>query len=104
MEEKQELKIGSLSDEKRRLAVELKIQAERYENEYTSCCSRSGTDKRLIDVGFKMTVLLIVLIHSLIMIAYNTIHDNPCDSFNPLYTSIITLIIGLFIPQPTLHQ
>ena len=52
-EELRELKVGSPSDDKRRLALDLKLREEKYDTTYNTCCSSGGTDKRLIQYGSK---------------------------------------------------
>ena len=93
-EEHTGLKIGSPSNEKRVLDLELKLKEERYDNEYSTCCSRSGkTDKRLIHYGSKFSLSLAVIGFA----CYQLVTADECDSLVPWYTSIVTMIIGVWI-------
>ena len=83
--------------------VEISIKEKEYDNKLNSCCSGS-TDKRLLEVGFKMSIIAVVLVFSLVMIAINSVSRDSCNSFNSLYMSMVTLIIGVFIPNPKIKN
>jgi len=83
--------------------VEIEIKEKDYDNKLNSCCSGT-TDKRLLEVGFKMSIVSIVLVFSLAMIGINSVNGDSCNHFNPMYMSLVTLIIGVFVPQPKLKK
>ena len=100
-EQKVQLKIGSPSDEKKRLDLELKLKEEQYENTYQTCCSKSGkTDKRLIQYGTKFSLTLLVMIFCF----YQIITAGECDSLTPWYCSLVSGIVGVWLNSPKLSQ
>ena len=80
---------------KRRAEVDLKLREEKYENEYTTCCSKHKTDRRLIQYASKFTISLIVLAFSCVQIY----RADPCDGNLPLYSSLLTMVLGAWIKQ-----
>ena len=92
-EEQIELKVGSPSDEKRRLALDLKLKEERYDNTYNTCCSSGGTDKRLIQYGTKFSLTLLVMVFCF----YQIITAGECDSLLPYYTSLISMVVAVWL-------
>ena len=68
----------------------------RAENRYTCCCTDRITDKRLLTFISSLSISVIVILFSCVQLY--TKHD--CSSQH-LYSSLITLIIGVWIaPQP----
>ena len=99
-EEAVELKVGSPSDDKRRLALDLKLKEERYDNTYNTCCSSGGTDKRLIQYGTKFSLTLLVMVFCF----YQIITAGECDSLKPWYCSLVSGVIGVWLNSPKLSQ
>ena len=101
MEEKQsEVSIclaHSPSLEKRKIELELELKKEQYENEYNSCCVKGGkTDKRLIQYGSKFFISVLTMG----FVFYQIFNAGECDSLLPWYTSIITMIMSVWIKPP----
>jgi len=98
-EEEEEVKLNvhtptSPTMKKRREEVNLKLQEERYENEYTTCCSKTGkTDKRLIQYASKFSLSLLVITFACVQL----IRAEPCDGLVPFYSSLITFVMGAWI-------
>ena len=66
----------------------------KYENEYATCCSKSGkTDARLIRYVSKFTFSMITLIFA----GAQIIRAGECDPLVPFYSSLITYILGAWI-------
>jgi hypothetical protein len=65
-----------------------------YENEYSTCCSRTGkTDARLINYASKFTVSILMLGFASIQL----VRSHDCDPLVPFYTSLITFILGIWV-------
>ena len=70
----------------------------RYENEYSTCCTRSGkTDARLIKFASRFTISLIMLAFASIQL----IRSHECDALVPFYTSLITFLLGAWVGKDT---
>lgn len=88
----------SPSLERRRIEQELAIKHERYENEYSTCCTKSGkTDKRLILFTSKFGMSLLILGFA----GYQIMGAGECDGLLPWYTSLITLIVSVWVKPTT---
>jgi len=75
----------------------------RYENEYSTCCSRTGTtDARLIKYASKFAISLLMLAFASIQI----VRSEQCDALVPFYTSLITFLLGAWVSKDTskIHQ
>ena len=97
LEQQIELKVGSPSNEKRVLDLELKLKEERYENEYSTCCCGGVIDKRLIHYGSKFSLSLIIIGFAF----YQLINADECDALVPWYTSIVTMVISVWVKPST---
>ena len=89
-------------DSIQRKRFEHKIQLENLEleNNYHSCCL-GNTDKRLLEYISKNVVIIASLLFSMSMLIFDAINKNECNPLQSVYTSIIMLIIGLYInPDP----
>ena len=97
-EEQKSLKLTlSPTIKKRRANIALDIEKERFENEYSTCCSRSGkTDARLIRYASRFSISLILLSFSCVQI----VRAGECDPLVAFYTSLITLIVGVWVKSP----
>lgn len=85
---------ASPSLERRRIVQELEMKAEKYDNEYNSCCTRTGkTDKRLIQYASKFTMSVIILTFA----GYQIMTIKPNDGLLPWYTSLVTMIMTVWI-------
>lgn len=84
-----EVKIDSPSKERRR------IENQKLKNEWNVCCSKSS--KECIKYGSQMVVAVIVLAFSMIQIA--TTADEK-----EIYFSLISFILGVLFPHPTLDS
>jgi hypothetical protein len=70
----------------------------RYENEYSTCCSRTGkTDARLISYASRFTISLLMLGFASIQL----VRSHECDSLIPFYSSLITCVLGAWIKIDT---
>ena len=70
----------------------------RYENEYSTCCSRTGkTDARLIKYASKFAISLLMLAFASIQL----VRSYECDALVPFYTSLITFILGAWVKVDT---
>ena len=88
----------SPSFKRRRANVALKIEEEKYENEYSTCCSRSGkTDARLIRYGSKFSLSVFTLGFACVQIA----RAGDCDPLVPFYSSLITFVLGTWLKTDT---
>lgn len=97
-ESKVTLKIGSPSDEKRRLDLELKLKEERYDNTYNTCCFKGGTDRRLIQYGTKFSLTILVMVFCF----YQIMTADDCSPLLPWFCSLASGVISVWlnIPQP----
>jgi len=82
---------------RRRADVELKIEEEKYENTYATCCSKSGTDARLIRYGSKFSLSVFTLGFACVQIA----RAGDCDPLVPFYSSLITFVLGTWLKTDT---
>ena len=74
--------------------LELDLEKEKYNDSYSTCCSRTGTtDARLIRYVSRFSLSSIVLIFA----CYQLITARDCDSLVPFYTSLITLLVGTWV-------
>jgi len=97
-EEKQGI-VQSLSPnvKKQKVALELDLEKQRFDNEYATCCSRSGkTDARLIRYASRFSISLILLTFSCVQL----VRAGDCDPLVPFYTSLITLVMGAWVNGP----
>jgi hypothetical protein len=68
--------------------------AVRYENEYSTCCSRSGkTDARLIRYVSRFSLSIITLVFAGVQL----VRAHDCDPLVPFWTSLITFVLGAWI-------
>ena len=90
MEEKTSLKSLTTSPtfKRRRADVELKIEEEKYENEYSTCCSKRKTDARLLRYGSKFSLSVFTLGFACVQI----VRAGDCDPLVPFYSSLITFV------------
>lgn len=89
---------ASPSLERRRIVQELEIKQDRYENEYNTCCTSSGkTDKRLIQYASKFTMSIVILTFA----GYQIMTLTPGDGLLPWYTSLVTMIMTVWIKTKT---
>ena len=80
--------------EERRLEIQL-------ENEYSSCCSRSGTtDKRLIQYASRFSISVL----SLVFAGVQLVRASECDGLIPFYSSLITFILGAWVKVDAAKQ
>lgn len=84
-----------LSPETARLKQELKLEImrEKYENTWESCCIK--LDKRATLFFSQLSISLLVIVFSL----YQLLHSSTCEK-DQLYSGILTLILGVYLPQP----
>ena len=78
-------------------AVHLEKEIIENENTYQSCCLR--VDKRALSFFSSLAVSLIVLLFSI----YQLINKNKCEDIQ-IYISLITMVVGIFLPQPNLNN
>ena len=84
--------------------IDYKIEKEQkqLENEWHSCLTGRKTDRRLLSYISKLLISIGVLSFSCVQI----IRAGPCDSNLPLYSSLITFVIGSYLgngePKPSL--
>jgi hypothetical protein len=70
----------------------------RYDDQYNSCCSRTGTtDARLIRYASRFSISLVMLAFAAIQL----VRSHECDSLVPFYTSLITFVLGAWIKVDT---
>ena len=83
--------------------LEHKIEIENFDkkNYYRCCCSDKLTDRRVLEYLTKVGISFGVLIFSFTMIVKN---DDPCSPLLQFYTGLISLIIGVFIKNPTIEK
>ena len=82
---------------RRKADVELKIEEERYENEYSTCCSKRKTDARLLRYGSKFSLSVFTLGFACVQI----VRASECDALVPFYTSLITFVLGTWLKTDT---
>jgi len=96
-----DIQIRSPSGENRKLdilKIREQVKKEKYEDTYKTCCS--NTDRRCIEFASKLSISLICLLFCIGGILKNKDDCNPLISY---YTSLISLIIGYWLPSPSIH-
>ena len=78
-------------------AVEIEKDLIKTENTYRSCCLTS--DKRALQFFSQFTICLGVLLFSM----YKLINSKECQE-SQVYVGMITMIIGVYIPQPKMKN
>ena len=80
------------STRKKKLQHEIEIEDNQYNDQWNSCCSKTGTtDRRLIEFSCRMVLSTIALSVSL----YSLVVAGPCDPLIPFWSSIIAFVLGL---------
>jgi len=95
-----DIQIRSPSNENRRLdilKIREQVKKEKYEDTYK--CNKCNTDRRCIQFTSKLSISLICLLFCMGGIIKNTDDCNPMISY---YTSLISLIIGYWLPSPSI--
>ena len=70
-----------------------KIEDEKLENKWESCCLT--IDKRFLLFGTQFFVMLLIIIFCIVQL----IKNNDCEA-QRAYSSLLTFIIGVMIPTP----
>ena len=78
-------------------AVEIEKDLIKTENTYRSCCLTS--DKRALQFFSQFTICVGVLLFSM----YKLINSDECEE-TQVYIGLITMIIGVYIPQPSIKK
>ena len=73
------------------------LEERKFDNTWTSCCLR--TDKRAVVFFSQLTISLIVIFFCV----YQLIHVEECEA-QSLYSSILTLVLGTFLPSPKISK
>ena len=82
----QQLELGRKRD-----LQEIKLAEQKYSDEWSTCCSRSGrTDRRLIQFSVKFILSMAVLGFAGVQLAT----AGPCDSQTSFYSSLFTFVLG----------
>ena len=67
---------------------------ERYVNEYSTCCSRTGkTDARLIRYASRFSMSVLTMGFAAVQIA----RAGDCDPLVPFYCSLFTFVLGAWV-------
>lgn len=91
MEEETKSLKGSPSFEKKKLEHQIEIEDKKYEDNYNSCCSEKGTDKRLLQWVAKFSISMLTLGFAM----YGILTSDECDPLTSFYTSLISFILGM---------
>jgi len=78
-------------------AVEIEKDLIETENTYKSCCLTS--DKRALQFFSQFTISVCILLFSMYML----INAEECSE-SQVYIGLITMIIGVYIPQPSIKK
>lgn len=78
-------------------AVEIEKELIQTENTYRSCCL--VVDRRALQFFSQFTICVGVLLFSM----YKLINSNECEE-TQLYVGMITMIVGIYIPQPKMKN
>ena len=82
------------TDEKKVLMEhEIKIQDEKYEDTWDSCCLR--TDKRVVQYFSQIFIISGIMMFNI----YQLVTLKECSEQGP-YMSLLTFLIGILIPSP----
>ena len=98
VEEKKSLAPMTFSPDtrKKKIQQQLDLEKQHYENEYSTCCSKTGkTDARLIQYGSRFTMSVLTLAFAGVQL----IRAGPCDALVPFYSSLITFILGVWLKE-----
>ena len=67
---------------------------------WVCCCSPNNrTDKRIIVFFSQFSITLIIIFFCI----YQLLRSNSCES-DQLYMSLLTLVIGVYLPSPKLRK
>jgi len=79
--------------------IEERKEAERDFNQYVwkSCCF--NLDKRVVIFSSQFVITLMIISFSL----YQLSTDNSCEH-QQFYSSLITMLVGVYLPSPRLHK
>ena len=69
------------------------LEHKRYDDMYTTCCSKNKTDARLIRLISRFSLSIITISFAGIQL----VRAGPCDSLTPFYSSLITFILGSWL-------
>lgn len=69
-------------------------------NEYSCCCFKAKTDRRLLTFLSQLGLSSMVMIFCIYKLSVE--NSCPCrdNNFNNFYTSILMTILGVFLPSP----
>jgi hypothetical protein len=81
---------------RRRIQQELDLQAKKYDDHWDSCCLR--IDRRATRYFSQLAIALVIMTFCIVMLVK---HDS-CES-QQLYSGILTTVIGIMLPSPSLH-
>jgi len=89
-----ELKIDNMVVTPTTFKRELEKKNEFRRDTYFRSCLCGKSDRRCLDYIAKLSISLIILSFSMTQIFLNT---DPCNQQMPLYTSLLTLVIGFWL-------
>ena len=84
-------------DEHNQTILQHKIEVEdkKYENELKTCCG--DIDRRCLVYGIQMSLLFLIMGFCI----FKLLHSSDCNE-SQTYLGLLTMIIGLIIPAPTI--
>ena len=70
-------------------------------NEYSICCAKNKTDRRLLSFMAQFTFSGIIILFSIYQLSKT--NNCPCsdNNFNNFYTSILMTTVGIWLPSPS---
>jgi hypothetical protein len=77
---------------------ELELAEKKYETQWKSCCGNTF-DSRATIFFSQFTIAMVVTSFCI----YQLIHEESCEA-QGLYSSILTLILGVFLPSPKMKK
>ena len=77
--------------------LKLELKRERYDNTWDSCCFR--LDRRAAMFFSQLFISLLVMVFCL----YQLLTKSSCET-DALYSGLLTLILGVYLPQPKIKK
>jgi hypothetical protein len=90
----------TISPTENRILIEAAESDHKINNEYSLCCCKNKTDRRLLSFMAQFTFSGIIILFSIYQLSKT--NNCPCsdNNFNNFYTSILMTTVGIWLPSP----
>ena len=93
-------RVLNISPTENKMILEQDMHKHQIENLYSCCCFKGSTDRRLLSFMAQFIFSCMIILFSIYQLSVT--NNCPCKdtNFNSFYTSILTGIIGVWMPAP----